>query len=312
MCHNYNSYIATSRQLITLHTFSLQLYTGKPSAMHIINHRRVLYRNTDGVYRRIYDAPDFRYSTVVDCRLAITSEGRLYDVDYDTYLDIEISNFCSVVVTNIQRKFNDYYRPEFFALTDDGNLYQGYIGDYDSIIYSWTLIKSNVKFIMRGIISGNETNVTCGGNVELLTGISLSHDSILVYNQETDLYSMIQVRGTLIGCAMLKVKDDIHVIIAERIEGQFELRQYSMLSRMSTEYINSRLIQFDWECKWIDIVSIYDRPYLLNEKGEIEYLFNDSYGIEINLPTTIFGNPVMSKNPRTAMSVKTVKIVEID
>lgn len=238
----------------------------------VVNHNNRLYtrikENLRGYdeYRLVEDAPSLKYSRVIDSRLAISIEdGRLYDTHNRKYLDLDVSNFSEVILTN---SFNTQRGQTFLALSGT-SLYGGYL-DKNGNVSDWKLRDGEYRTILRLVI-GNDEPIDDGNIGVVSPGMIRLSQGIVIYIDE--MSDPISIRGTLIGCGFV----DKNAIVIERIEERLTLTIHSIDNNslyslfgyrpQQREVYNKFLDDMDILSSFIGVISINDQPCLINKEG---------------------------------------------
>lgn len=285
---------------------------------NIINHNGVLrYRsrlhfNTYDEYT-VVESPILKYSNWIGDPIAVTEDGRLYDIESRQYfrsydnsrqvIDLShlIFTYCLVNVTHTK----------MLTLTKNGDLY----ANNDSKCGEFLLfdkIDSDVDFIAKNddgeviSIKKNEITIHYGSRYERLIikevvefigvsgGLPFTDSSILVLLEDGN-YRLVEYCGRLIGCGIINYLSRCSVrqlVIATDEDGDLITRSRDLYIGIDYEImddiaVNHQLIRSHRISPWTEVILINNYPHLLNRAGEIVEIREEWAIIGTNIPTYI-------------------------
>lgn len=181
-------------------------------------------------------------------------------------IDVRENNFIAVVVSGVQCKCGDYYRPEFYGLTNDGKSYRGLIGDFaNPTVYHWEQIDGCYQNIAKTIVSNLDIVDGTTFNLPLSTyyspGISINNERITVHGNDYDSNDIIGAYTTLSRNGWI-------LSIVTHIDGIVEVRDinYPNSKTTITRYNVDRSVR---------LMAINNRPYLRINDRQVVALTDD-------------------------------------
>lgn len=293
---------------------------------YIVSNTGQLYVKNGVHYLAVREVPPLRCISTLYHNVAITEDGRLYDIKARQLLPINQDNFIDIEQVIIEDEFGNE-TIAIYGLRDNRELWQYYnyregevrnrmkVADGVNLISShayniyYTTDQDLVVLGPQGELDrydiGDQMTVEI---VDLVNNIAIGHNFIFQINDEN--LSPYRITGRLIDVRVNSIDNQHYyniedqVIILEEIDGKLRVLvrdaarvHYDIEPR--DIFYNQFLSDMHDRSQFHRLVSIDGEVYLLNLDGVLVNLIDDNKIVISDIPLHIFRTQSYGKNPRS-------------